>query len=588
MYGPDLANELAQPARSAGDESYVVTEINPNARLASNAVPNAFSCMLEQRLLEQQRQIIPFPSPGSIGLFNGPILMDINQSDELPVPGSNARAMAIPFPSLGSIGQFNGPTMADINQSDERPVPGSGTGAMEIPFPGPGSTTQFNRPTMADINQPDELPVPGSSAGAMTFPEQPPPPLVISDLLRSDLDQLYFERSHPFVPILNQRQYFSRAKKGEQTESQKCLQYAMWTIASCLSAQLQQIRASLYECTRQMLESLESNNNNTESTDIEHVQARVLLFIYEFMYENHQRAWINAGRCFRYVQLLRLYEIDSAKNVQKRSNELDTEDWIKIEEKRRTFWMAYSLDRFISIRHEWPLTLNEQISTRLPIPEEEFQRGQYLQMGFLSEAIASTDQNWSSPFTESIILATICGRALAHGQQSAVEHVYGNVPEHFWDRHEWLDMMLMIRSNNLLQNYLPATQHVDCMLLFTRMMAPTAVLYLCKVIESVAWETEEYSGAIAEFKQRSLVAAQEVVGLTRSISHLSYFKVHPFTPLPLGLCVEFFNAHRHLDEFVNKQAQEILQALNDLSTVNNLARDYLSSLSIKITGTSYL
>nr|WOL36635.1 transcription factor [Pseudogymnoascus verrucosus] len=118
-------------------------------------------------------------------------------------------------------------------------------------------------------------------------------------------------------------------------------------------------------------------------------------------------------------------------------------------------------------------------------------------------------------------------------------------------------------------------------------MAPTAVLYLCKVIESIAWETDKHRNAIAEFKQRSLVAAQEVLGLTRSISHLSYFKVHPFTPLPLGFCVEFLNAHHYLGEFVDKQVQEILQALNELSTVNNLAQDYLSSLPIKITGTSY-
>ena len=146
-------------------------------------------------------------------------------------------------------------------------------------------------------------------------------------------------------------------------------------------------------------------------------------------------------------------------------------------------------------------------------------------MGFLSEAMISMDQTTPSPFTESIILATICGRALSHRQQSAVEQVYTNVPQHFWDRHEWLDTILKTRAGILQTNYPSASQHSDCMLLFTNMVAQTTVLYLCKVMEAMSWDTDEYRSAIAEFRQRSLLAAQEIVNLTRSLAHLSYFKV---------------------------------------------------------------
>ena len=135
----------------------------------------------------------------------------------------------------------------------------------------------------------------------------------------------------------------------------------MWTLASSLSAQLQHIRDSLYEYTRKLLDLLESRDNSTELNDIEHVQARVLLVIYDFMQTNHQRGWMSAGRCFRLLQLMKLYEVDTPENVAKRNNAVDPESWIKTEERRRTFWMAYSLDRFISLRQEWPLTLNEQV-----------------------------------------------------------------------------------------------------------------------------------------------------------------------------------------------------------------------------------
>jgi hypothetical protein len=149
-------------------------------------------------------------------------------------------------------------------------------------------------------------------------------------------------------------------------ESHACLQHAMWTLASSLSGQLQYIRESLYDTTRKLLESLESKDCGTYLVDIEHVQARVLLLIYDFMRTNHQRGWMSAGRCFRLVQLMRLSEVDSLKECTARtSNPNEPEDWIKTEEKRRTFWVAYSLDRFISARHEWPLTLSEEVISTL-------------------------------------------------------------------------------------------------------------------------------------------------------------------------------------------------------------------------------
>ena len=120
-----------------------------------------------------------------------------------------------------------------------------------------------------------------------------------------------------------------------------------------------------------MLDSLEAKDSETEFADIEHVQARALLLVYDFMRTNHQRGWISAGRCFRLVQLMRLYEIDSPENVAKRKRAVEPEDWIKTEVKRRTFWVAYSLDRFISTRHEWPLTLNEQDASLRP-PDDQF------------------------------------------------------------------------------------------------------------------------------------------------------------------------------------------------------------------------
>ena len=135
----------------------------------------------------------------------------------------------------------------------------------------------------------------------------------------------------------------------------------MWTLAASLSAQLQHVRESLCDCTRNLLESLESRGSSKEFTDIEHAQARVLLLIYDFMQANFQRGWMSAGCCFRLLQLMRLYELDTPAAVGMRNSVIEPESFIITEEKRRTFWMAYCLDRFISIRRDWPLTLNENV-----------------------------------------------------------------------------------------------------------------------------------------------------------------------------------------------------------------------------------
>ena len=138
------------------------------------------------------------------------------------------------------------------------------------------------------------------------------------------------------------------------------------------------------------------------------------------------------------------------------------------------------------------------------------------------------DLTQASPFTESIILATICGRTLSHRQQSVVEHVYSHAPQQVWERHEWLYTILKTRHDNFLLQYPLETQHTNCMLLFTNMMAQSTILYLCRVIESIPSDTDEYRRALFDFKQKALAAARAIVNLTKSLSHLSYFKVNTF------------------------------------------------------------
>lgn len=179
------------------------------------------------------------------------------------------------------------------------------------------------------------------------------------------------------------------AKGTKKSEAQTCLQYAMWTVAASLSAQFQSFRDALYQETRQMLDSLDVLTPRSVTfpsphmssslgpgtgagQEIEQAQAWVLVSIYEYMHLSPQQAWMSAGRCCRLVLGMRLYELDDPNNPATMAREQDGfgigVDWTGLEEQRRTFWMAYSLDRFISFHNGLPFTLNEQLVCILSTP----------------------------------------------------------------------------------------------------------------------------------------------------------------------------------------------------------------------------
>lgn len=175
-------------------------------------------------------------------------------------------------------------------------------------------------------------------------------------------DQLYFDRVHVFAPMIHQGRYGCWSSQQPKSESKEALQYAMWTLGAAFSAHFQQLAPSLYEETRHILDALEVKGRETDITEIEHLQACLLLAIYEFIHSYDRRSWMRAGYAFRLVQLMRLFELDTPS-----ASILTPSEWVEVEEKRRTFWVAFCLDRFLSIRNRWPLTLIEHLVSLPPV-----------------------------------------------------------------------------------------------------------------------------------------------------------------------------------------------------------------------------
>ncbi|RWA05445.1 hypothetical protein EKO27_g9659 [Xylaria grammica] len=389
----------------------------------------------------------------------------------------------------------------------------------------------------------------------------------ISSLMQAELDQLYFDRVDSCMPIVHQGRYSSWARQATKTRQQLGLQYTLWTAAAAASAHYKGMGESLYYEARRLLRDPEEGLTNLASTEIEHVQAWLLLAIHELMFIDFRRGWISAGRAFRLIQL------DWARYTDGLSSDCAPAQWIETEQKRRTFWMAYCLDRFMSLRSGSPPTFSEQNVIRLPAPEAAFQNDGYVLTDCLTDALASRDASQTSPFTECIVVATMAGRALSHQHLAATQP---NPPRDFWDRHQLINSVMMPRMAAFSLKYPPAMQEADPVLMFVGLMWRATVLFsqVTVIAERAVSAADDSSFVIDEYARRSSLAAEEVVCMAKKLSQLNWFKIHPLMPIPLSLCSELLNSHEGLEESVGKRLPLIGEVMNDIKRFNNLGRGF--------------
>ncbi|TGJ85570.1 hypothetical protein E0Z10_g3192 [Xylaria hypoxylon] len=404
--------------------------------------------------------------------------------------------------------------------------------------------------------------------------------LSLTSIVCTDLNQLYFDRVHTFAPILQKSRYLSWSKQPGKTKQKLCLQYTMWILAASFSSQFQVLRSNLYNEARHLLDTLDTdteiNQGYNHSIHIEQVQAWVLMAMYELTSDasNYQRGLVDVGRAFRLIQVMKLHEIDGYSQVS--SSPHDDHDWVDKESIRRTFWLAYTMDRFTSAIDGVPLTLNEQqIHTRLPSPEAEFASGKPIKMCFLFEAVNAVENSQlrgnTSPFMQSVIVATICGRVLEHKQRPPTTH----------SQHQ--DPSSMDPNRDISHD----TEQLDPILVFVTLAAYMAILVLCETVEPMnfgieAQSTQMTDALLFEQNQRALDAAHELAMLTTRLGHIDHFQTHPFTPIPLLSIAKFCLSRAGQSDSYTTVASGIISVLQELAHVNGLAQNCLQLLGHKL------
>ncbi|KAI1770655.1 fungal-specific transcription factor domain-containing protein [Hypoxylon cercidicola] len=391
------------------------------------------------------------------------------------------------------------------------------------------------------------------------------------DWIEADLDQMYFDRVHALMPLIHRTWYFSWARQQNKPGVRVALQLAMRTLAAAASFSLQQLSMMLYADARQILEKLDDadERESTGSMPLEHIQAWLLLAHYEFIRKPYRRAMMTAGRAFRMVQVALLHQVDACDpDVAAAAVEAEPSRWIEAEQKRRTFWVAYCLDRCAGLHGSCPLTFHEDgIRTRLPASEVDFENSRVVCTGFLSEAIATSDQGMSSALAGCAMLLTLWGRCMAYRPciPTDIAHLDDSL-----EVCERLNDVIEARRGQLRQCLSALGVLADPMLVFTCLIADVVLIHLVT--------TQRPTKALpAAYREQAAVAVEEMVTLAESLNQPSQFTTHTFVPNALFHGVRILKS-RAVTEADITTASKLVSTLQSLGSVNQLAQDLLQRL----------
>lgn len=162
----------------------------------------------------------------------------------------------------------------------------------------------------------------------------------------------------------------------------------------------------------------------------------------------------------------------------------------------------------------------------MPAPHENFQSGQAVVTNFLSDVMLAQDSSIKDSFTEFVIMATICGRAISHRHRSMASIIYSDPMQTHWDRHQQIIAALKSRIASLSINHSPVTASTNPILVFTHAMAQTMFLYMYRLVGEVLPVADDTNQVMVNDGARSFnVALAEIMMLTKTLSQMSCFKI---------------------------------------------------------------
>ncbi|ROV91821.1 hypothetical protein VSDG_06465 [Cytospora chrysosperma] len=436
--------------------------------------------------------------------------------------------------------------------------------------------------------RPDAIPTHGPATGsaeANYFPwpiigldlDEPLPPQDVMD----DLYDLTFTKIHQSFPMIHPSRFMANASL-----SPLCLRYIMWTLAASSSDKYDGLQKDFYQRARRYAEMDEMKGRGEATTTLGHCQAWILMAIHDFKQMCFPRAWLSAGRAVRLAQMMQLHKIDGEGVVNQCLP--PPKDWTEREERRRTFWMAFCIDRYTSIAAGWPMAIDERdILTNLPSSEEAFEKSKPMQTGFLVTVMAQGVTASLQPLGGVVLTAALFGRNLLHLDRLSPDEDDDMMDGEFWTRHRSIEAILLNTALSLpdhLRLHVPSSL-TNPNVVFFNMSLHTSAICLHQTAIFKADKQGLPANVSSESKVRCVTAAGEIASLMRMISHIDLAPMNPFISFCIYVAARVFVQYlktRPRDQQMRCSLQFLLQAMQALRRKSPLAQSFLNQLNADI------
>ncbi|KAH9894540.1 hypothetical protein F4778DRAFT_772365 [Xylariomycetidae sp. FL2044] len=176
----------------------------------------------------------------------------------------------------------------------------------------------------------------------------------------------------------------------------------------------------LYTTAKRFAAFVESTGLST----LRYLQALVMIALYEYGHGIYPAVWMTVGQCVRYADFIGLpsYKDSNAAIGQCSS-------WAEAEERRRTWWAVYVLDRIICIgSQKRPLCGEPSPHEILPVDDAAWDLGDSTLT--MQRTVSTPGTEPQSPFARLCQAALLVGKMLRHAQRAEVRRQKGEAPDY--------------------------------------------------------------------------------------------------------------------------------------------------------------
>ncbi|KAF2856322.1 C6 transcription factor-like protein Prf [Plenodomus tracheiphilus IPT5] len=411
--------------------------------------------------------------------------------------------------------------------------------------------------------------------------EEPLPPQDVQD----ELYQIYFSKIHPSVPMVHRPRFMAALNLAPQMRPPICLRYIMWTLAASVADKYEALAEHFYQRARKYAQLDEMKGHGESTITLSHCQTWVLTCTYEFKQMYFPRAWLSAGRAVRLAQMMQLHRLDGA-GLDVKQCLFPPKDWTEREERRRTFWLAFAIDRYASIGTGWPMIIDERdVLTNLPASEEAFEKSRPMATGSLDQVLSSNGADNLQAMGAIALTAAMFGRNLLHLHRPGPNDGDDDINGSFWNRHREIEQILLQTSLGLPDHLRLPSNLASPNVVFANMCIHTSAICLH---QAAIFKADKYrlpTSVSNESKIRCVTAAAEIASIMRMISHMDLAAMNPFISFCVYVAARVFVQYlktRPKDQQMISSLQFLLQAMHALRRKNPLTESFLVQLDLDL------